>query len=58
MVNITGEWRSLHATLGGKAITSAVPAGHQPPLGIQGGRRSIQQPSLDREAVLTCHRHC
>ena len=58
MVNITGEWRSPRAALGGKAVNSAVPAGHQPPLGTPGGRRGIQQPSLDHEAVLTCHCHC
>jgi hypothetical protein len=57
MVNITGEWNSPHAALDGKAVTSAVPAGHQPRPGTT-GRRSIQQPSLGREAVLTCHCHC
>ena len=58
MVNITGAWRSLHATPGGKAVTSTVPAGRQPRPGDPGGLRGIQQPSLDREAVPTCHCHC
>lgn len=46
MVNITGEWRSPSAGFDGKTVTTAGPAGHQPPPGTRSGRRVIiiQQP--------------